>query len=271
MTPSPSTAKSPLPSKIPRLKHKSSSASDVAAPTNTTTDADPPYPSLLEPSLPTASLLPPPSFRPFFTLVEDAASGAHHHPAVHYLFADDEPDTLTDACLRALEPASRQHLRSSGRDEGGEQQQGGREQRNDEEGGREERILLVDMSADARTVVAARSLSPQWQVVGVRVEAAPTWEDAGGGGMMLRIEGMEAEEKDGEVGNEKTKGQGRREGWEKTAMKMLEEARRAANNGDVFQGMGELVKRVGKGVEILEKVVGPEEEEDGEAEGDEER
>lgn len=37
----------------------------------------------------------PPPFQPLFTLVTDG-SGATHHPHVHYIFSDDEPDHLTD-------------------------------------------------------------------------------------------------------------------------------------------------------------------------------
>lgn len=36
-------------------------------------------------------------FHPLFTLVTDATSRAAHHPRVHYIFSDDDPDILTDA------------------------------------------------------------------------------------------------------------------------------------------------------------------------------
>lgn len=42
-------------------------------------------------------------FRPFFTLIEDAHSSDYHHPTVHYIFSDDDPEILTEASMRALE------------------------------------------------------------------------------------------------------------------------------------------------------------------------
>lgn len=49
----------------------------------------------------------PPSlpFHPLFTLVTDSTTRAVHHPRVHYIFSDDDPDILTDA----LAQYSQQH------------------------------------------------------------------------------------------------------------------------------------------------------------------
>ncbi|KKZ63037.1 hypothetical protein EMCG_02607 [[Emmonsia] crescens] len=44
-----------------------------------------------------------PTFRPFFTLIQDAHSSDYHHPTVHYIFSDDDTDLITEAALRALE------------------------------------------------------------------------------------------------------------------------------------------------------------------------
>ncbi|GIK04280.1 hypothetical protein Aspvir_008359 [Aspergillus viridinutans] len=44
-----------------------------------------------------------PSFQPFFTLIEDANTSEYYHPAVHYIFSDDDTDIVTEAALRALE------------------------------------------------------------------------------------------------------------------------------------------------------------------------
>lgn len=49
------------------------------------------------------SVDPIPSFQPFFTLIEDTLTNEHHHPTVHYIFADDDADIITDAALRSLE------------------------------------------------------------------------------------------------------------------------------------------------------------------------
>ncbi|ROV91515.1 hypothetical protein VMCG_09437 [Cytospora schulzeri] len=40
---------------------------------------------------------PPPPFQPLFTLVTDSTTRATHHPRVHYIFSDDDPDILTEA------------------------------------------------------------------------------------------------------------------------------------------------------------------------------
>jgi hypothetical protein len=49
--------------------------------------------------LPSAS-----TFKPFFTLIEDANSADHHHhPTVHYIFSDDDTELITEASLRVLE------------------------------------------------------------------------------------------------------------------------------------------------------------------------
>ncbi|KAK7738559.1 hypothetical protein SLS53_006079 [Cytospora paraplurivora] len=42
----------------------------------------------------------PPVFQPLFTLVTDGTTRATHHPRVHYIFSDDDPDILTEALAR---------------------------------------------------------------------------------------------------------------------------------------------------------------------------
>src|ERR1700760_4366986 len=73
-------------------------------PGHVTPDHDPDQPCpdapYIEPSATT--LLPPANFNPFFTLIEDAATGEHYHPSIHYIFADDDPILLTAASMRAL-------------------------------------------------------------------------------------------------------------------------------------------------------------------------
>ncbi|KAL2392104.1 hypothetical protein ABEF95_012662 [Exophiala dermatitidis] len=46
---------------------------------------------------------PVPSFQPFFTLIEDSVTNEHHHPTVHYVFADDDSDIIAEAACRSLE------------------------------------------------------------------------------------------------------------------------------------------------------------------------
>lgn len=52
-------------------------------------------------------------FHPFFTLIEDSLTTEHHHPTVHYIFADDEQDIITEAACRALEQDSDSQPQSS--------------------------------------------------------------------------------------------------------------------------------------------------------------
>lgn len=123
---------------------------------------------------PTASsILPPPDFRPFFTLISDPISGEHHHPTVHYIFADDEDQgAITSEALAVLD-----------RDEDTAHQ--------DEV---EERAVLLDMEADGKTVASASSLSADWQAITAEVAQAPSWGESKQGaerGLMLKIAGKE--------------------------------------------------------------------------------
>ncbi|KIV94704.1 hypothetical protein PV10_02443 [Exophiala mesophila] len=45
----------------------------------------------------------PDSFQPFFTLVQDTVTNQHFHPTVHYIFADDDSDLISEAACRSLE------------------------------------------------------------------------------------------------------------------------------------------------------------------------
>ncbi|KAK3675395.1 hypothetical protein LTR78_004905 [Recurvomyces mirabilis] len=95
-------------------------------------------------------LLPPPGFQPFFTLVEDHETGEHYHPTVQYVFTDDDPEDLTAGLLHAIE-----------------QQTGQAEV--------EERIVILDMLSDGKTVQVASSLSPHWQSLQASISQAPSW------------------------------------------------------------------------------------------------
>ncbi|KAI7588238.1 hypothetical protein D0869_07863 [Hortaea werneckii] len=130
----------------------------------------------------TSSLLPPPDFKPFFTLIEDPQTGEHHHPAVHYIFADDEPEFLTDATLMALEQQQQQQ----------QQEQTPTPQASEVE----ERFILLDLAEDGKTVLSTTSLSPNWQALKASVGKAPSLgqsegEGSGGGNPMLTISGQE--------------------------------------------------------------------------------
>jgi len=115
----------------------------------------------------------PTPFQPLFTLLTTASQT--HHPTVHYLFTNDPTDALTTAALDTLTPSASASASTP-----------------------KERYLIIDLDATGSNVVAARSLSPEWAVTSAEVGKAPTWGEEGAGkgegegGMMLRIEGVEA-------------------------------------------------------------------------------
>ncbi|KIX07100.1 uncharacterized protein Z518_05077 [Rhinocladiella mackenziei CBS 650.93] len=145
---------------------------------------------------------PIPPFQPFFTLIEDSVTNEHHHPTVHYIFADDDSDIIAEAACRSLEtldPSQRasRHVPS-------------REHHHDEGESRlpppiagvREHYLILDVqprntsadegSARSFEVTSARSLSAEWQVLRSTITTAPTIgndADAEDDGLMLRIEG----------------------------------------------------------------------------------
>lgn len=119
------------------------------------------------------ALQPPSDFHPFFTVIENPITGDHHHPThVHYIFADDDPDLLTNAALASL------NEEGEGGDDG-------------------ERVVIVDISADGREVVSAASLSPAWQAVHPRITQAPSWgSNSDEEGVMGEGEGDRERERD---------------------------------------------------------------------------
>lgn len=120
-------------------------------------------------------LLPPPDFKPFFTLIEDPVTGEHHHPTVHYMFSDDDPEVLTSAALDVLD------------------KDGVASQANSRVTDVNERCVIVDMEADGKSVKSASSISPDWQALKTTITQAPSWGDDSNGtdrGMMLKISGQ---------------------------------------------------------------------------------
>jgi hypothetical protein len=211
-----------------------------------------PYP---EPSS-EQTLLPPPNFNPFFTLIEDTSSGEHYHPYVHYVFADDDPVIVTAAAMRSLGLDDIQYLPQNTPER--EQEGGQEEQEPDEEGldnqvesplpppipGVKERYLIVDVAADGHTIVDAQSLSSDWQITDATVRSAPSFDEASPEyGYMLRIEGVELP----------TKSKGKLKG-EPGELKLKEA--RDKTQGDVFVAFDDLVKGVESGLEIAGKIAG---------------
>ncbi|KAI5237193.1 hypothetical protein E4T43_08115 [Aureobasidium subglaciale] len=134
---------------------------------------DPTYPATAP-----DELLPPPDFRPFFTLIEDPDTGEHHHPSVHYIFSDDNPDVVTSTIVEGIDrelantPLEKRPTNNR------------------------ERMILLDVAPDGKTVNEAQSLSPHWQILKTTVGQAPSWADEVSRkdipGLMLNIQGMES-------------------------------------------------------------------------------
>lgn len=211
-----------------------------------------PYP---EPSS-EQTLLPPPNFNPFFTLIEDTTSGDHYHPYVHYVFADDDPVIMTAAAMRSLGLDETQYLpQNTPEGENTRQQDEDVEQEQEQDGqvesqlpppipGVKERYMIIDVAADGHTIVDAQSMSSQWQITDANVRPAPSFDEASPEhGYMLRIEGVEVPAKNkgkakGHLGEGK-----------------LKEAREKAQ-GDVFAALDGLVKGIEGGLEVAGKIVG---------------
>ncbi|OCL11061.1 hypothetical protein AOQ84DRAFT_230022 [Glonium stellatum] len=221
-----------------------------------------------------ASLLPPPNFTPFFTLIEDADTGEHYHPYVHYVFSDDDPVLLTAASMRALgvddaaliarppepEPLNDSTNNNTNTNINNDDDSNPNTESRLSRGARDdERFLLLDVGADGASIVAAQSLSAEWQVTGTQVRAAPTWDEeavaqGGGisGGVMVRVEGVEVPQPHQGQGQGKQKTQAAGE-------QLLQEARAAAG-GDLFAGMEAVVGKFEKDAEVLRRIVGEREE-----------
>nr|OQO28302.1 hypothetical protein B0A51_03921 [Rachicladosporium sp. CCFEE 5018] len=148
-------------------------------------------------------------FRPLFALITDPLTGEIHHPTVHYVFADDEPDgsPLTAAALQAIEDHEDTTLH--GTDEP------------------EQRVVVVDLQGNGRTVAGVTSLSEAWQGLRTEVGTAPSWGAGKGEGVMINIAGN--------TGHANTAGNDRKS-----------------------QGLGALVERFEAGMERLGVVMGGE-------------
>ncbi|RYO76593.1 hypothetical protein DL766_005502 [Monosporascus sp. MC13-8B] len=126
-------------------------------------------------------------FAPIFTLVNNASTGATHHPHVRYIFSDDDPDLLTRALTDHHEITV---------DEAGSGPASN------------DRAVILDLATDnggGYHVAWASSLSPSWAVLDAQLSRiSPPSSDGGnendgGGGtnssrpgrLMLRIEGLE--------------------------------------------------------------------------------
>ena len=138
----------------------------------------------------------PPQFQPLFTLVTDSTTRATHHPRVHYVFSDDDPDILTEALAqRHSSLTSAEHEPSPMHGSSGSGAPPDPAQ---------ERAIVLDLvpkedGSAGYEVAWASSLSADWAVTSAQVSrmeddtpAAPGAQDDGAGSanLMLRIEGV---------------------------------------------------------------------------------
>jgi hypothetical protein len=143
-------------------------------------------------------------FQPFFTLIQTPSTPEYHHPTVHYIFADDDAEIITEAACRALTQDEIQSFPATAE---------GSKLPRPLNGVREHYILLDVQPDDAGSgyeVTRASSLSSEWQVMNSSISTAPTIDDTdpeSGEGLMLKIEGLGAisETESGEAGRNKEK------------------------------------------------------------------
>jgi hypothetical protein len=236
----------------PQDEHPDSHQADDAA-----FDADDeiPYPE------PTSeqTLLPPPNFNPFFTIVEDTTTGDHHHPFVHYVFADDDPVIVTAAAMRSLglddtkylpqpDEVAREQLPDDGEEDEENQEPVVESPLPPPIVGSKERFMIIDIAADGHTIVGAQSMSPDWQITNANVRTAPSFDEgAPDRGYMLKIEGVEVPGKN----KGKSKGQ--------PGENKLREAQERSQ-GDIFGALDGLVKGIEGSLEVAGKISGRDEE-----------
>ncbi|KAJ4293198.1 hypothetical protein N0V90_008480 [Kalmusia sp. IMI 367209] len=210
-------------------------------------DDDIPYPE------PTSerTLLPPPNFRPFFTIVDDSATGEYYHPFVHYVFADDDPVIVTAAAMRSLGLDDTKYLPQP------ERSDKDREQEDMDEEVQEppvesplppplpatrERFIIVDIAGDGQTIIDAQSMSPDWQITNASTRIAPSFDESSpDSGYMLHLEGVEVPGK--------TKGKAKGQPGESK----LQEARERSQ-GDIFGALHDLVAGVEGNLEVAGKI-----------------
>lgn len=145
------------------------------------------------------------SFSPLFALLTSTSHPSQkptlHHPSVHYIFADDDPEILTEALARHHLTPEELEGEDPESDQAG-QQEGRRDAPND-------RAILLDLTSGPSgpggglQVSWASSLTPDWAVVGARVSGRvddddglspqPQRDAEGTGSLILRVEGVAVE------------------------------------------------------------------------------
>ena len=108
--------------------------------------------------------------------------------------------------------------------------------------GVKEHYLIVDIGADGRSVVAAHSLSPAWQIIDTDVRTAPSFdENSPDQGYMLRIKGV------GLTSNNKAKGK------VQAGQDRLSEATEKSQ-GDILGALDRLMHGIQEGLGLAAKI-----------------
>lgn len=141
--------------------------------------------------------------QPYFVVVEDVSTNTHVHPAVHYVFADDDQDLIASAVMDNLaddansipSAAATKGLAGMDIQSHTDDTESLARQKTSSPSTREQRTLIIDVSADGKQVLAAHSLNSNWQVTGAAISQAPSWNESDkdiptiDGRMMLKIDG----------------------------------------------------------------------------------
>lgn len=117
-------------------------------------------------------------------VIEERTTGEHQHPHVHYVFSDDDPETLTNALLHDFDQPISLGLSS---DDGAQADKPVKD-----------RVFILDLDESGQNVVAAQSLSRHWQIARADINHAPTFNNAArttDNGLMLKIVGVEQQDR----------------------------------------------------------------------------
>ena len=163
-------------------------------------------------------------FQPFFTIVKDADTSEHHHPSVHYVFADDDPEVITEAACYAL-------FQQNERQVAGWPESNNTLQSQDIK----EHLVLIDVEpgngANLFHILKSHSLSSDWQILNASISSAPTIDSAAserGERLMLKIEGVSARATSNAVPMQKDKGETLQQMVERFEEGLIEVRRMAA-------------------------------------------
>lgn len=194
---------------------------------------------------------------------------------MHYVFADDDPIMVTAASMRSLGLDDTKYLPSvslegqpitDDNDDDDNDDNDNNNNNNDNDvqvesplpppiPGVREHYLIIDVGADGRSIIDAKSLSSTWQTTKVSVRATPSFdENELDQGFMMQIEGMNM------ASRSKSKDKSRR------GDAKLNEARERSQ-GDVFEALEGLVQGIEGALELAGNIAAKGLKESAEVEG----